>query len=52
MTTGPKPSLFPFIQSEEQLHMAQIHLAKIKPADETSQVRALDPHFSMVAVLY
>lgn len=36
MTTGPKPSLFPFIQSEEQLHMALVHLAKIKPANEAS----------------
>ena len=33
MTTGPKPSLFPFIQSEEQLHMALVHLAKIKPTE-------------------
>ncbi len=31
MTTGSKPSLFPYIQSEEQLHMALVHLAKIKP---------------------
>lgn len=36
MTTGPKPSLFPFIQSEEQLHVALVHLAKIKPANEAS----------------
>lgn len=36
MTTGPKPSLFPFIQSEEQLHMALVHLAKIKPINEAS----------------
>ncbi|HJF34096.1 MAG TPA: DUF58 domain-containing protein [Sporosarcina psychrophila] len=32
MTTGPEPSLFPFIQSEEQLHRSLVHLAKIKPA--------------------
>ncbi len=31
MTTGPEPALFPFIQSEEQLHHALVHLAKIKP---------------------
>ncbi|MER2089803.1 MAG: DUF58 domain-containing protein [Sporosarcina sp.] len=30
MTTGPERSLFPFIQSEEQLHRALVHLAKIK----------------------
>ncbi|MBO0588651.1 DUF58 domain-containing protein [Sporosarcina sp. E16_8] len=36
MTMGPKPSLFPFIQSEEQLHMALVHLAKIKPINEAS----------------
>lgn len=36
MTTGPKPSIFPFIQSEEQLHMALVHLAKIKPTNEVS----------------
>ena len=36
MTTGPKPSLFPFIQSEQQLHMALVHLAKIKPTNEAS----------------
>ncbi len=36
MTTGPKPSLFPFIQSEEQLHMALVHLAKIKPITKAS----------------
>ncbi|KAA0941682.1 DUF58 domain-containing protein [Sporosarcina sp. ANT_H38] len=36
MTSGPKPSLFPFIQSEERLHMALVHLAKIKPTIEAS----------------
>ncbi|NYF26329.1 DUF58 domain-containing protein [Sporosarcina sp. JAI121] len=30
MTTGPERSLFPYIQSEEQLHRALVHLAKIK----------------------
>ena len=45
MTTGPKPSLFPFIQSEEQLHMALVHLAKIKPTAIRSQLADFGTEF-------
>ncbi|MBE1556730.1 DUF58 domain-containing protein [Sporosarcina limicola] len=34
LTTGSEPTLFPFIQSDEQLHHALVHLAKIKPIEE------------------
>lgn len=40
MTTGSKPTLFPFIQSEEQLHSALVHLAKIKP-DVTNEAELI-----------
>lgn len=42
MTTGPEPSLFPFIQSEEQLHQALVHLAKIKPTIVTRANSTVD----------
>src|SRR5690606_13414560 len=35
-------SLFPFIHSEEQLHQALIHLAKIKPTDEEKTAPLVD----------
>ena len=37
-TTGPGQFTFPFIQSEEHLQRALIHLAKIKPAGDSSTV--------------
>lgn len=36
VTTGSEQVVFPFIQSEEQLQRAFIHLAKIKPVDDFS----------------
>jgi uncharacterized protein (DUF58 family) len=42
MTTGPEPSLFPFIQSEEQLHQALVHLAKVKPVIITGEDSMVD----------
>ena len=46
MTTGAETSIFPFIQSEEHLHNALVHLAKIKPfgrADGSSAVMESPP---------
>ena len=46
MTTGAETSIFPFIQTEEHLHNALVHLAKIKPfgrADGSSAVMESPP---------
>ncbi len=42
MTTGLESSLFPFIQSEEQLHQGFVHLAKIKPTGEDKVAPLVD----------
>ena len=42
LTTGSESTTFPFIQSEEQFRKVLTHLAKIKPADESSAVISND----------
>lgn len=42
VTTGLESSLFPFIHSEEQLHQALVHLAKIKPTAEDKTAPLVD----------
>lgn len=42
MTSGVESALFPFIQSEEQLHQALVHLAKIKPTVEEQTASLVD----------
>ena len=42
LSTGPESTVFPFIQSEEQFRKVLIHLAKIKPSDESAAVISND----------
>lgn len=42
MTTGLETALFPAIQTEEQLHQALVHLAKIKPIEAEKTVSLVD----------
>ncbi|WP_172373617.1 DUF58 domain-containing protein [Sporosarcina jiandibaonis] len=42
LTTGAESATFPFIQSEEQFNKVLIHLAKIKPSDESTAVISND----------
>ena len=42
MTTGLETVLFPVIQSEEQLHQALVHLAKIQPSEAADTVSVAD----------
>ena len=42
LSTGKKSATFPFIQSEEQFRKVLIHLAKIKPSDDSAAVISND----------
>ncbi|QUW23659.1 DUF58 domain-containing protein [Sporosarcina sp. Marseille-Q4063] len=42
LTTGTESATFPYIQSEEQFRKVLIHLAKIKPSDESTAFMSND----------